>query len=184
MDSKLKQRLTGAVILTSLAIILLPLLLDGTPEGRQSVVNTEIPEPPRIELGDISVQSVERQIQEMERASEARMPREIADETDYQEAEDFSLDQNQLPVNWSLQLGSFQKEENATRLRKLLREQAYRAYILHAVTSDGEIYRVFVGPSSSKEALEEMNVKIEQSLKLKGRVVRYRIEEDKEQLGG
>lgn len=184
MDTKLKQRLTGAVILTSLAIILLPLLLDGTPEGRKAVINNDIPEPPRIELADISVQSVQRKMTEMERASEARMPREVVDETDYEQAPDFILDKNQLPVNWSLQLGSFENENNATRLRAVLREENYRAYILHAVTSDGEIYRVFVGPSSSKEALVEMNQQIESQLKLKGRIVRYRIEDDKEQLGG
>jgi cell division septation protein DedD len=43
---------------------------------------------------------------------------------------------------------------------------------------------VFVGPSSSKETLVEMNQEIEARLKLKGRIVRYRIEEDREQLGG
>lgn len=183
MDAKLKQRLTGAVILTCLAIILLPLLLDGTEEERTRIIS-EIPEPPRIELSDITVQDIERQMEQMEKASEARLPREVVDETDYEASPDFILDKNNLPVNWSLQLGSFQNEENATRLRAQLRQQNYRSYILHAKTSDGEIYRVFVGPSSSKEALAKMNAEIEQKLKLKGRIVRYRIEEDREQLGG
>ena len=183
MDAKLKQRLTGAVILTCLAIILLPLLLDGTEEERARVIS-DVPEPPRIELSDITVQDIERQIEQMEKASEARLPREVVDETDYEASPDFILDKNNLPVNWSLQLGSFQNEENATRLRAQLRAQNYRSYILHAKASDGEIYRVFVGPSSSKEALAKMNAEIEQKLKLKGRIVRYRIEEDREQLGG
>jgi DedD protein len=183
LDAKLKQRLTGAVILTCLAIILLPLLLDGTEEERARVIS-DVPEPPRIELSDITVQDIERQIEQMEKASEARLPREVVDETDYEASPDFILDKNNLPVNWSLQLGSFQNEENATRLRAQLRAQNYRSYILHAKTSDGEIYRVFVGPSSSKEALAKMNAEIEQKLKLKGRIVRYRIEEDREQLGG
>jgi len=183
LDAKLKQRLTGAVILTCLAIILLPLLLDGTEEERARVIS-DIPEPPRIELSDITVQDIERQMVQMEKASEARLPKEVVDETDYEASPDFILDKNNLPVNWSLQLGSFQNEENATRLRAQLREQNYRSYILHAKTSDGEIYRVFVGPSSSKEALAKMNAEIEQKLKLKGRIVRYRIEEDREQLGG
>ncbi len=183
MDAKLKQRLTGAVILTCLAIIVLPLLLDGTEKERASVVS-DIPGPPRIELSEISVQDVQRQMEQMEKASEARLPKEVVDETDYEPAPDFILDKNNLPVNWSLQLGSFQNEENATRLRAQLRDQNYRSYILHAKTSDGEIYRVFVGPSSSKETLADMSAEIEQKLQLKGRIVRYRIEEDKELLGG
>ena len=161
MDAKLKQRLTGAVILTSLAIILLPLLLDGTEEDRARIA-TDIPEPPQIDLEDITVQDVMRKIEQMEKASEARLPKEVVDETDYEAAPDYILDRNQLPVNWSLQLGSFEREDNATRLRAQLREQNYRSYILHGNTNDGEIYRVFVGPSSSKETLVEMN----QELKL------------------
>lgn len=183
MDAKLKQRLTGAVIITSLAIILVPLLLDGTEEDRTRVA-TDIPAPPKIDLNDITVQDVKRKIEQMEKASEARLPKEVVDETNYESSPDHILDKNQLPVNWSLQLGSFQIEENATRLRAQLRDQNYRSYILHANTSDGEIYRVFVGPSSSKETLAEMNQEIEGKLKLKGRIVRYKIEEDRELLGG
>lgn len=183
MHAKLKQRQTGAVILTSLAIILLPLLLDGTEEDRARVA-TDIPAPPKIDLDDITVQDVKRKIEQMEKASESRLPKEVEDETNYESSPDYILDKNQLPVNWSLQLGSFQNEENATRLRAQLREQNYRSYILHANTNDGEIYRVFVGPSSSKETLAEMNQEIEGKLKLKGRIVRYKIEEDRELLGG
>ncbi len=183
MDSKLKQRLTGAVILTSLAIIILPALLDGTEEERVRLT-ASIPEPPKIDLGSITVKDIQRKIEQMEKASESRLPKEVVDETDYIGAPDFILDKNKLPVSWSLQLGSFQKEDNATRLRAQLRDQNYRSYILHAKTNDGELFRVFVGPSSSKETLAEMNKEIEGKLKLTGRIVRYKIEEDKEQLGG
>lgn len=183
MDAKLKQRLTGAVILTSLAVILLPFLLSGTEEDRQRVISN-IPDAPRIDINEITVRDVEEKIEQMERASEARLPREVVDTTDYEAAPDFMLDKNNLPVNWSLQLGSFQNEENATRLRAELRKLNYRCYILHAETNEGDIYRVFVGPSSSKEALTEMNTAIEAAMNLKGRIVRYQIEEDREQLGG
>ena len=183
MDTKLKQRLIGAVILTCLVVILLPLLLDGTEEERTRVF-AEIPEPPAIELSEITIQDVQRRMVQMEEASEARLPKEIVDDTDYEASPDFILDKNNLPVNWSLQLGSFRDQENATRLRAQLREQNYRSYILKPKTGDEEIYRVFVGPSSSKAALAEMNAEIEQKLQLKGRIVRYRVEEDREQLGG
>ena len=183
MDQKLKQRLTGAVILTSVAIIMLPLLLDGTEQEREAFIANN-PEPPSIELKNITVQDVQEKMTQMERASEARLPREVVDETDYEESPDFILDENVLPVSWSLQLGSFQNETNATRLRSQLRAENYRSYILHARTNDGEIYRVFVGPSNSKETLAEINRAISAKLNLEGRIVRYRIEEDKELLGG
>lgn len=183
MDQKLKQRLTGAVILTALAIILLPVLLDGTQGDREAFV-ASIPEPPSIELRDITVQDVQQKMVQMERASTARMPREVVDESEYKDSPDFVLDQNNLPVNWSLQVGSFSSENNATNLRAALRKDNYRSYILYEKTGDGDIYRVFVGPSSSKDALNEINKAIEEKMNLQGRIVRYRIEDDKEQLGG
>ena len=183
MDAKLKQRLTGAIILTSLAIIILPLLLDGTREERERIV-AEIPEPPRIDLEELEVEDITASIDQMERASEARLPVEVVDETEYEEADDFILDKNQLPVSWSIQLGSFKSADNATNLREKLRQQDYRSYILHARTNEGEVYRVFVGPMVSKEALAELIVEIESKLNLKGQIVRYRIEEDTGQLGG
>ena len=183
MDVKLKQRLTGAVILTSLAIIILPLLLNGTKEERAKVV-AAIPDPPRIELDAITVEDITGKMAQMQRSSEASLPQEVVDETDYENAEDFILDKNQLPVSWSIQLGSFKSRDNAVNLRATLREFNYRTYILHARTNEGEVYRVFVGPMVSKGALAEMGVEIEAKLHLKGRIVRYKIEEDIDQLGG
>ena len=183
MDVKLKQRLIGAVILTALAIIILPLLLDGSEQERERI-HSPMPKPPQIDLDKITVSDVARKIEQMERASEARLPQELVDQTDYEEQPDFIFDKNNLPVNWSIQLGSFEYEENAVRLREKLRNRNYRTYILHARTNEGGMYRVFVGPSSSKATLTEMMVQIEASLDLEGRIVRYRIEEDKELLGG
>ena len=183
MDAKLKQRLTGAVIIASTAVIVLPFLLDGTQQEREQIT-TRIPEPPQVNINEISVEDVNRQIEQMEKASEARLPTEVVDEVDYEAQPDFIFDQNKLPVNWSLQVGSFESEENAVKVRQLLRDRDLRSYILHANTNEGEIYRVFVGPSSSKESLETVRQDIETDMNLKGRIVRYRIEEDRELLGG
>ena len=183
MDLKLKQRLTGAVILTSLAIILLPLLLDGTEEEQEKVISN-IPEPPHIEVGSTTVRDIRARMEAMERTSEAQLPREVVDETDYSQSPDFALDKNRLPVNWSLQVGTFENKDNAIRLRAGLREESYHAYILHSKTNGAETYRVLVGPSSSRKSLLKMNEEIESKLKLKGRIVRYRVEEDEQQLSG
>ncbi len=183
MDVKLKQRLTGAVILTSLAIIVLPVLLDGSDRERIRL-QAPIPEPPQIDLEDITVHDTVQKVEQIERASEARLPQEVVDETDYDSQSDFIFDRNNLPVNWSIQLGSFENRDNADRLQDMLRDRNYRSYILHAPSNAGDVYRVFVGPSSSKAVLTEMASQIEASLKLKGQIVRYKIEEDRELLGG
>ena len=183
MDVKLKQRLIGAIVLVSIAIIVLPLILDGSEEERLRI-QSKIPEPPEIDLEELTVNDVARKIKQMEKASEARLPQEVVDETDYIDHPDFVLDKNNLPVSWSLQIGSFESQENAKRLLEKLRGNNYRAYILYARTNEGKRYRVFVGPSSSKVTLIDTMALIESDFGLTGRIVRYKIEEDKELLGG
>jgi DedD protein len=183
LDARLKQRLIGAFVLTALAIIILPMLLDGSAEDRARVT-ASIPDAPEIEVKKISVKDIRAQMERMERASAAQLPRDIVDENTYEAGADFTLDKNNLPVTWSLQLGSFKSRENAVKLRTRLRDARYQSYVLHAKTSKGETYRVFVGPMIKKSALQELQGKIESSLKLRGQVVRYRVEDDAGQLGG
>ncbi len=185
MDNRLKQRVTGAVVLTALAIIILPMLLDGSREDRARVI-ASIPEPPVVELDSLRFEDIERQIDALVAEGEAALPKVTVDTVDYsaQPAETLTLDQNQLPVSWSLQLASFENEDNARSLRASLRDAEYQTYIIRADTDAGERFRVFVGPVLQRSQLAEMGQAIEQKFALKGRVVRYEIQDDARQLGG
>ena len=70
MDARLKQRVVGAFVLTILAIIILPMLLDGSAEDRAKVT-ANIPEAPKIEMKKISVEDIRRQMERSEQASAA-----------------------------------------------------------------------------------------------------------------
>ncbi len=184
MDSKLKQRVIGAIVLTALAIIILPMLLDGSQEDRARVV-ASIPEPPAIELESVSLEDIDQKMLELEQESAARLPDMVEDDTDYGEGdpEELTLDKNNLPVSWSLQVGAFQNEDNALRLQESLRESEFRTYIIRAPSDEGEVYKVFVGPMLQKSKLAAIGEEIESKFDLKGRIVRYDIEADKGQLG-
>ncbi len=194
MEAKLKQRVIGAVVLTTLAIIVLPMLLDGSAEDRARVSAT-IPAPPRIQLKSMSIAEIKQNMARMERESAARLPVEIPDaessdsslDPTYDQAADkqtYRLDQNDLPVSWTLQLASFADRNNATRLRQSLREAQFRTYILTADSTKGQVYRVFVGPMLSKTRLSGFAQDIEADFDLEGRIIRYQVEEDGNQLGG
>ena len=159
MDEQFKKRLVGSLVFISLAIIFFPLLFDGNEKDR-SKYNDELLDPPKIELGLQSIENVKKKISDMEKASARKLPSEVADENDYSKKANFRLDQNNLPVNWALQLGSFQEQTNAVRLRARLREQNYRSFILSGRSSTGDWYRVFVGPLSNRSALMNMRVEI------------------------
>jgi cell division septation protein DedD len=119
----------------------------------------------------------------MERDSAVRLPREVVDETDYS-TEDTALDKNSLPIAWSWQLGSFENEENAKKLRASLREAKYRSYILKTKTREGDAFKVLIGPMLEKAAVERIGAEIATQMKIEGNAVRYQIEEDGTQLGG
>lgn len=73
MDTRLKQRLIGAIVLTALAIIIVPMLLDGTAQDRARIV-ARIPEPPGIRLTKITVADIDHRMTQMEAASAAKVP--------------------------------------------------------------------------------------------------------------
>ncbi len=183
METRLKQRVVGAFLLTAVAIVILPVLLDGSAEDRARVTAV-IPDAPGIDLKKISIRDIREKMDQMERASASQLPMETVDEDSYEQSGGFLLDENQLPVSWSLQLGSFRDKDNAVNLRAKLREANYHSYILYSRVSEGETWRVLVGPMVKKSALLELAGEIERSFDLKGQVVRYRVEDDSGQLGG
>ncbi|MCB1693851.1 MAG: SPOR domain-containing protein [Pseudomonadales bacterium] len=193
MDTRLKHRVIGAIILSALAIIILPMLLDGSADDRARVI-ADIPDPPAIELKALSVSQLDRKISAMEQASAAKLPERIpddeatpADKTAVKVTEDASalrLDQNHLPEGWSLQVASFREQENAVNLRASLRQQSLQSYIIQAKTEDGNLYRVFVGPMLQKSRLEKIQGDLEAKYDLKGTIVKYKMEDDAGQLGG
>ncbi len=183
MDEQFKKRLVGSLIFISLAIIFFPLLFDGNEIDRTRYTD-EMLDRPEISLGLQSIGNVKKKISEMEKSSARRLPEELVDENDYSKKANFSLDENNLPVNWSLQIGSFQEKENAVGLRARLREQNFRSYILSGKSSTGDWYRVFVGPLSDKRVLKEMKSEIKKTFGLQGNIVRHRIEQDADLFGG
>jgi DedD protein len=199
VDTRLRQRVVGAAVLTTLAIIILPMLLDGTSEDRAQVMSA-IPEPPVIELKKLSMEDVRREMRAMEQESAALLPvlqeddpvppaaKESAPATAQKtpSKKKFELDQNLLPVSWTLQLGSFQNPNNAMRLRQQLREADYRSYIIQSKADGqgGDIFRVYVGPMLQKEDLEKIAAAVKIQFELEGQISRYKIEDDAGQLGG
>jgi len=189
----------GAGVLTALAIIILPMLLDGTSDDRARVMAT-IPEPPTIELKKLSMEGMLGKMRQMEQESAAQLPELLPDYTSYGDttasdgsenasalaATELTLDKNLLPVSWSLQLGSFQNPKNAQRLRQQLRDEEYRAYIIQVMATENntETFWVYVGPMLQKSQLERVAEEIRVKFNITGPIVRYRLEDDGGQLGG
>jgi|TARA_Y100000310_G_scaffold344911_1_gene460443 DedD protein len=186
MDVKLKQRLIGAVVLTALAILIVPVLLDGNEQERARVVG-EIPPPPDMQVEPFTAQDLLLEMDRMEAESTARLPQKQDDDASgvaRQDSDQLSLDANGLPIGWTLQVGSFENEDNAIQLQDRLREGGYRTYRTSIKTDNGITSRVLVGPMLQRKKLAEISSEIEAEFGLQGQIVRYRVEDDKDMIGG
>jgi DedD protein len=181
VDGKLKQRVVGVIVLTAIAIIVVPVLLDGTDEERQRIVQS-VPDSPTLEVLDVSSQDIMDQMDRIEADSRANLPPEIEDQADIEPLES-TLDPKGLPRAWSLQVASFVGEDNATQLRTDLRKNGFKSYVLKVSTETGERYRVLIGPHLQREKLEKIKVQIDAKYQLQGRIIRYDIKDDVYLLG-
>ncbi|MCQ4297551.1 SPOR domain-containing protein [Pseudomonas stutzeri] len=82
------------------------------------------------------------------------------------------LDNNNLPVSWSIQLASLSNRASAESLQQTLRSQGYNAYIR---TADG-MNRVFVGPLVERSEANRLRDVLQRQQKLDGFVVRFKPE--------
>ncbi len=157
MDQDLKQRLVGAVVITALAAIFVPMLFDDPIEPDERYQNLEIPAlPPEmieetidemvLNSGDV-IQGFDSEVRE----EAVSRPSDIT-----------------APQRWFLQVGIFSQQENALGLRDRLRAKGYRASAVSVQNEGSEMFRVLVGPELVESKLQRVQRNIERDFDIKG----------------
>ncbi len=151
MDQALKQRVVGALVITALAAIFVPMLFnDPVDETGKKINELQIPPlPPRLEYArsvklPASTEDVIKQ--------QTRKP--ITGQAKIKETEAFT--------RWFLQVGVFSQENNAIALQNELRSQGFAASVLQAAGEAGVMYRVRVGPEVDRKMAEKIKLKLKQ----------------------
>ncbi len=193
MDQKLKQRLVGAVVLVSLAVIFIPIIMEG-PDDEWSPHTQGMPAPPKIDYRaqiELPAPAAVRPSQQMPAivepvAEEAAAPEPPAAESVPEpEPEPVAVVPEPTkpapaPVpatvipedSWVIQVGSFGLQPNAQGLRDRLRRAGFKAFLQDVVTASGKTtYRVLVGPLNDRPAAEKLQARLLQEQQLKGLVV-------------
>ena len=183
MEQHLKKRVVGAFLTVVAFAIALPLVLDGA----RSKVGLRSDIPPMPDAPDWAVVEDEQKVRiELEQlasgeAEEAvRIPDIPVAEQDEQaqpgsKGDQTSLDADNLPYTWTLQLGAFSDEKNAFELRDKLRQKGYKAYT-QAFPGDN-LTRVYVGPEVQRSEIERLQAKLMKELRQKEIFIRrYRAE--------
>ena len=188
MDQQLKQRLTGAVVLVSLAVIFIPVILEG-PRDEWTPRDHTIPEPPGLDYrapeelpipAPATPTRTEQTDDEMTADSRPAplpvpppVPESAAPEpvVQAQAPPPATKRQQTLANGWYVQVGSFSQSDNAGRLRDRLGDAGMDAHLYTVKTGDGTGYRVLVGPSSTRPQAEKLQQKLAGTQKLKGIVI-------------
>ena len=158
-NEKLKRRLVGAIVLTALAVIFLPMLFDE--EVKQGSISTrKIPEFPKESEENILEIPTQKQIAERIIQPESRLP-------------GLTGNSNKQLKTWVVQVGSFAKKTNARELRNKLRKAGFAAFVETVDEAKGKLFRVRVGPELSRESAEKIQTKIVGAFEMKGVVVPY-----------
>ena len=177
MDRAIKERLVGAVVLVILAILVVPVFLDGPPQEAAVIVETlalpgqegQVTERKTIVLPRNRTEPVPSATNSAEQKAPAEQAAAVrvaepqkAPEKTPEKAPDQALpvaDDNDSGL-WAVQVGSFSNHENARKLGDGLRDAGYAAFESKLVTASGAQLRVRVGPLESRDAAEAMAKKL------------------------
>jgi DedD protein len=178
----LKQRLVGAIVLISLAVIFLPMLLDGTNGSGSSRLVDRMPATPVYQFETLEIpldlpQSEPREPTEPKAEahnSEPEKPAVIVKPTAPAApvAPPAAVKKKAAPRQkadddgWVVQMGSFSSADNAHALRDKLRKHAFKAYVESIKSGGATSYRVRVGPEVSREKADALKERISKKLKL------------------
>lgn len=172
MDSRAKQRLTGAVILVALFVLLVPELLTGPGKDAAPAASTD-EEGVRHYVIDLNAPTGTAPATTPHPAPEVQLPAvvekaaQIETPTTNPELVTAPKPAPPAPVpaatspaakgSFAVQLGSFGQKDNADRLVREMTAKGFNAFLAPTKTGDGrDIYRVRVGPARDRAAAEAL----------------------------
>lgn len=176
------QRLVGAIVLLSLAIIFVPILLQREGDVPSGVSGSNIPKMPE------NVQTMVFQLEDERVFNSLNAQADAAPQVSIKKA--LEADGRSFPASpeavaakedqadeaeaggWMVQVASFGEEKNAIALRDQLRGKNFPTYVKARQNNDAVTYQVRVGPELTVKRAETLRAEIEKASGLKGLVVR------------
>jgi DedD protein len=181
MDQNIKNRLVGIIVIFALAVIFLPMILDGSGVNKEKLEVVIPPQPvvsanPEFEAKVIKLKQqtdaiplLEPQFAD-ENSTENRITRETTADTAV-------LSESTSRVggdSWVLQVGSFQDRSKALAQRDKLRKSNIAAVFIEQFTSDNKSsYRVRLGPFISRDQTRVAQNKIKAKHDIDGIIMKY-----------
>ncbi|MDQ7090375.1 MAG: SPOR domain-containing protein [Methylococcales bacterium] len=196
IDEELRNRVVGASVVTILAMIFLPMLLNDSKSESQQTELLTIPEqsldspsltatllPEGVSDVLVTEESLPPKESKPQVLAVAKKPRPIIDESPIQLPPVSEIPVLAAPVlaapveetlqadRWFIQVASFNREENAFSFRDKLRNQGFSALVSSALSKGRTVYRLRVGPELSKPRAKEIKTKLNQLNNVKSIII-------------
>ena len=201
MEERFKHRIVGAIVLVSLAVVVVPVVLDAPPDVQEKPNTEPLPERPQGEFepspGAVRGEpetprldaEVERELGQSPPDESVTEAATVPDSPPAPGSADPFPPQRSSGASavggtaagaetatrsdgWTVQLGSFHKQDNARALRDRLRSKGYDAYVEAGISAAGSVSRVFVGRTLDREQARRSAAKLQREMQLEGFVVR------------
>ena len=197
METTLKQRLIGAAVIIALAVIFVPMILDGS--GRQESVainmevppeptftfDSELPDPkqldelppietsvdPKVELPTHTAEEIKPVVTKSEPVVVSTTQANEQKEPQVVEATENHIKTNPALSAWAVQVAAFGEKSKALALQEKLIASKISAFTEQSGNAGKVIYRVKVGPELKRENAEKLRDQIEKEHGLNGSFV-------------
>ena len=191
MNQQLKQRITGAIVLISLAVIFVPLLLDGSHKNVVPLREHQTPHKPNFYFEEIKLpppvdagRAPSRIINSSTDISSSKRPEKqkknsvppvskSAPKTLKRTTTEPNGDLDG-PSAWVVQIVSLTNGKRALELTERLKKLGFSAFV-EEIQKDGKTYyRVRVGPELKQDEAEAIRQKINKKMDLDGKVMQFK----------
>ena len=200
MDSVLRQRLVGTLVLIALGIVFWPLIVTA-PDVRDPIVLAPMPEAPLIDRTPISAPESYQAEVEAQLPSAPTVPESeqiAADDSTFIEEnapiqfdvppadeavvgasslakpdDSILIDKEGLAQFWVLQVATLASEARATEVVENLKNQGYKAFYRRFVRGEQTLFRVQIGPNAERERLQRFRPQIDKALGVESEILRY-----------
>lgn len=164
MELVVKKQIIGALAVIFILLVMFPFLFDGAGYKERHLPSI-IPAKPEV----ATFKNIEPLLKPLPRTSQVAPPKVKDKGVDNLAEEVAQVDQQGVPVAWTLQLASFKDAANARALRKQLLKAGHKVYS----RQNGTLVKVYVGPELKKQRLEALKKGLKEQFGLDGLLVRF-----------
>jgi DedD protein len=199
MDQQLKERLIGAIVLVSFAVIFIPMFFTGTTDSvLKNKENVSIPKElefvsklkpmtgtatdsniKNIEFAPVVEESLAPVVEESLAPVVEESLAPVVEESLAPVVEEIPFNQEMLKnnavgqMNWVVQVGSFSSKDNAEKLNQKVKKAGFRSFVNPITQNNKIMHQVCSGPEYNETDAMNLLKGIKNKMKLNGIIKKY-----------